>query len=149
MQPSFYLTLSQAAKETGKSKGTISKYIKNGKLAYVSKDELGYKIDPAELFRVFPQKKQETPSNERLETPEKPMETMRLRHELELTRKDLQHEREKSKSLETERDKWQEQAEQTLRLTDQRQPKNQNWAVAVASTVVTLLLVSIVLELMK
>jgi DNA-binding transcriptional regulator GbsR (MarR family) len=55
-----YLTLGEAAKATGKSKPTISKYIKNGKISYVSKDDKGYQIDPAELFRVFPVKNEKT-----------------------------------------------------------------------------------------
>ena len=49
----MYLTLGQAAKQTGKSKATISKYIKTGKLSYVSKGSSGYQLDPAEVFRVF------------------------------------------------------------------------------------------------
>ncbi len=53
----MYLTLGQAAKQTGKSKTTIWKYIQIGKLSYVSKDSSGYKLDPAEVFRVF------TPTN--------------------------------------------------------------------------------------
>jgi hypothetical protein len=48
------MTLNQAAKVTGKSKGTISKALKEGRLSYLSKDESGYKIDPSELNRVFP-----------------------------------------------------------------------------------------------
>jgi predicted transcriptional regulator len=48
------LSLSQAAKETGRSKTTISKALKNGVLSYVSKTDKGYEIEPSELFRVFP-----------------------------------------------------------------------------------------------
>lgn len=48
------LSLSQAAKETGRSKATISKALKNGVLSYVSKTDKGYEIEPSELFRVFP-----------------------------------------------------------------------------------------------
>lgn len=47
------LSLSQAAKETGKSKPTISKAIKTGRLS-ANKVGNGYEIDPAELFRVYP-----------------------------------------------------------------------------------------------
>lgn len=64
----MYLTLSQAAKKTGKSKGTISKYLKNGKLSYISKDDSGYQIDQSELLRVFPNCELKPPQNERLET---------------------------------------------------------------------------------
>lgn len=65
----MYLTLGQAAKESGKSKATISKYIKNGKLSFVEKTKDGFQIDPSELFRVFPKGKQQTDQNERSQTP--------------------------------------------------------------------------------
>lgn len=84
-----HLSLSQAAKETGKSKGTISKYLKNGKLSYVSKDESGYKIDPAELFRVFPKVNAETATNEQSETAEKPPVNSALQARLEVTEERL------------------------------------------------------------
>jgi len=48
-----YFTLGQAAKETGKSKSTISNAIKTGRLSCMEKTKEGYKIDPSELFRVF------------------------------------------------------------------------------------------------
>ena len=54
------LSLSQAAKETGRSKATISKALKNGVLSYVSKTDKGYEIEPSELFRVFPVKAEKT-----------------------------------------------------------------------------------------
>lgn len=50
----MYLSLGQAAKEAGVAKSTISKALSSGKLSYTEKGSAGYKIDPAELFRVFP-----------------------------------------------------------------------------------------------
>lgn len=50
----MYLTLGQAAKEAGVAKSTISKALASGKLSYREKNSDGYKIDPAELFRVYP-----------------------------------------------------------------------------------------------
>jgi len=47
------LSLGQAAKETGMDKSTISRAIKSGKLSATRKENGGYAIDPAELFRVF------------------------------------------------------------------------------------------------
>jgi hypothetical protein len=47
------LSLGQAAKETGMDKSTISRAIKSGKLSATRKENGGYEIDPAELFRVF------------------------------------------------------------------------------------------------
>lgn len=49
------LSLTQAAKEVGRSKPTISKAIKTGRLS-AEKVGVGYQIDPAELFRVYPKK---------------------------------------------------------------------------------------------
>ncbi|HTV33453.1 MAG TPA: hypothetical protein VME69_10205 [Methylocella sp.] len=59
----MYLTLGQAAKEAGVAKSTISKALASGKLSYREKSSEGYKIDPAELFRVYP-KTTKTPSDE-------------------------------------------------------------------------------------
>jgi hypothetical protein len=50
----MYLSLGQAAKEAGVAKSTISKALSSGKLSYREKNPEGYKIDPAELFRVYP-----------------------------------------------------------------------------------------------
>jgi excisionase family DNA binding protein len=46
-------SLTQAAKQVGKSKPTISKAIKTGRLS-AEKVGNGYEIDAAELFRVYP-----------------------------------------------------------------------------------------------
>jgi hypothetical protein len=65
----MYLTLGQAAREAGVAKSTISKALASGKLSYREKNPDGYKIDPAELFRVFPKtskpRSDETFSNDR------------------------------------------------------------------------------------
>jgi hypothetical protein len=50
----MYLSLGKAAKEAGVAKSTISKALSSGKLSYCEKNSDGYKIDPAELFRVYP-----------------------------------------------------------------------------------------------
>lgn len=46
-------SLTQAARQVGKSKPTISKAIKTGRLS-ANKVGNGYEIDAAELFRVYP-----------------------------------------------------------------------------------------------
>ncbi len=56
-------SLTQAAKEVGKSKPTISKAIKTGRLS-AAKVGQGYQIDAAELFRVYPKATQSEPSKE-------------------------------------------------------------------------------------
>ena len=58
-------TLGEAAKATGKSKPTIHEQIKKGRIS-ASKDDLGrYKIDPAELHRIYPPISSEKPETER------------------------------------------------------------------------------------
>lgn len=58
----MYTSLSEAAKATGKSRASIQRAIKSGKIS-ASKDEQGnYAIQPAELHRVYP--KQDETSHE-------------------------------------------------------------------------------------
>lgn len=47
------LSASQAARRTGKSVPTITRAIKSGKISAEKNGSGGYKIDAAELFRVF------------------------------------------------------------------------------------------------
>lgn len=63
------VSMTKGAELAGVSKGTVSKAIKSGRLSYTEKTENGYLIDIAELFRVFPPKKQETVEASRLDTP--------------------------------------------------------------------------------
>ena len=49
-----YLSLSAAAKEAGKSKSVLSNAIKQGRLSATRGETGSYRIDPAELFRVYP-----------------------------------------------------------------------------------------------
>lgn len=46
-------TLGTAAKATGKSKSTIQRAIQSGRMSATHQDDGSYKIDPAELERVF------------------------------------------------------------------------------------------------
>lgn len=49
----MHYTLGEAAKATGKSKPTIQRAIKSGKISAHRNDDGSYTIDPAELHRVF------------------------------------------------------------------------------------------------
>ena len=117
-------TLGEAARATGKSKATISKAIKNGRVS-ARKDETGtFHIDPSELHRVYPPaasgEHKETPMN----TAEKTSVDGSIR-ELQ-ARLEAAHERLSDKEaviadLKDDRDRWRQQA--TSLLTDQRPPK--------------------------
>jgi len=48
------LSLSTAAKEIGRSKSTLSRAIKVGRLSATRCEDGSYQIDQAELYRVFP-----------------------------------------------------------------------------------------------
>ena len=118
-------TLGDAAKATGKSKATISKAIKSGRIS-ASKDETGvFQIDPAELHRVYPP----TVSSERSETPqEAPKEQDKsglireLQARLEAAHERLADKEETISDLRDDRDKWRQQA--TALLSDQRTPRS-------------------------
>jgi len=99
------LTMGQAAKETGVSKATLSKALKNGRLSYVTKTTAGYEIDPAELFRVFPPKPSASVEGERSET--------HREHLLldDAHRREVQLLREQLDEVRVDRDAWREQAQ--------------------------------------
>lgn len=114
MNPKTYLSLSQAAKQTRKSKGTIYNALKSGKLSYVEKTSNGYKIDPAELFRVFNMNPNKI---ERSEQPEPPSlnNNERIQElEKEVTRMSVE-----ISGLKTERNIWKEQSDKWEKQAEQ------------------------------
>lgn len=122
-------TLGEAAKATGRSKATISKAIKSGRIS-ATKNEIGtFHIDPAELHRVYAP----TVSSEHKETASKPEVVTGndgLIRELQ-ARLDAMHERLTDKEtvisdLRDDREKWRQQA--TALLADQRPKSAGFWA---------------------
>ena len=126
-------TLGQAAKATGKSKMTIQRAIKSGKISAIRKEDNSYNIDPAELHRVFPPvSESDTPSRNELQT-DTPSDTRLLRREIEIRDEKIsaiEAERDQERrtlkttieDLREDRDRWRAQAEQATRLlTDQRE----------------------------
>lgn len=116
------LSLSQAAKLTGKSKSTINRAIKAGKLSATRHEDGTYSIDPAELARAFDveplagtKRRDADPDGTRLLERIAALEAM------------LDREREISDDLKEDRDRWRQQA--TALLTDQRPatPNNAKW----------------------
>ena len=75
-------TLGQAAKATGRNKATIFQAIKSGRIS-ASKDELGrYRIDPAEVHRLYPvvsNNGENGGKTQRDQTPDNGRETLLLR----------------------------------------------------------------------
>lgn len=107
------LSLSQAAKLTGKSKSTINRAIKTGKLSAARHEDGSYSIDPAELARAFAV---EPLGGAKRSDPE--LDGTHLLERLSALEDMLNREREISLDLKEDRDRWRQQA--TALLTDQR-----------------------------
>ena len=114
-------TLGAAAKASGKSKSTISKAIKSGRLSAL-KDEMGvYRIEPAELNRVYPfnvDGNQDRTARTHEETPEKQGSFRELQARLEAVQERLADKEALIADLREDRDRWRQQA--TALLADQR-----------------------------
>lgn len=117
------LTLGQAAKETGLSKATISKALKSGRLSFINKSPAGYEIDPAELFRVFPVKPQETVASERSATPAATPQIIGS----EADRREIAMLRELLADTQSDRDAWRHQAQQLLLSPPSPQKLPKRW----------------------
>jgi hypothetical protein len=122
----MHFTLGQAAKETGKAKGTISKAIHSGRLSANRDNNGNYAIDPAELFRVYPANSNATgsgnPKNEQQETPN---ELIALRAKVDSLQEQSKQARETVEDLrrrldEAERERRDKDRALTALLTDQR-----------------------------
>lgn len=114
-------TLGSAAKATGKSKATISKALKSGRISGHKGDDGVFHIDPAELHRVYPPIPQ-SEHNETLEGLPKSTNTNILVRELEM-RLEAAQQRLTDKDgviddLREDRDRWRQQA--TSLLEDKR-----------------------------
>ena len=99
------LSLSQAAKLTGKSKSTINRAIKAGKLSATRHEDGTYSIDPAELARAFDVE----PLDGAKRSGAEPDRT-RLLERISALEAMLSREREISADLKEDRDRWRAQA---------------------------------------
>lgn len=113
------LSLSQAAKETGKSKSTINRAIKTGKLSATRHQDGTYSISASELFRAFPTGTPESAKWVDTQPPSEPDRTATIR--IEALEAALQREREVNADLMADRDHWRQQA--TALLSPPRQQR--------------------------
>lgn len=117
-------TLNEAAKATGKSKTTIHRALKSGKVSAVKRDNGAYAIEPAELHRVFPpvpaERNEERSSRNDEEHLRNDQGTLRI--QLEAIEKERERERQQLQEtisdLREDRDRWRQQA--TALLEDKR-----------------------------
>lgn len=99
------LSLSQAAKLTGKSKSTINRAIKTGKLSATRRGDGSYSVDPAELVRAF---EVEPPEGSRRS--DAGVGGTQLLERIEALEAMLNREREISADLKEDRDRWRQHA---------------------------------------
>lgn len=117
-------TLGDAAKAVGKSKTTLHRAIKSGRISAIKSEDGSYSIDPSELHRVFPPVTAVTPADtfQRNDTEHQSNTLETLRIQLELQEKERERERallqETIADLREDRDKWRQQA--TALLEDHR-----------------------------
>lgn len=114
------LSLSQAAKTAGKSKSTINRAIKSGKLSATRHDDGTYTIAASELFRVFPNGTHAGSTWIETPPPTEPDKTASVR--IEALEAALQREREVNADLMADRDHWRQQA--TALLSAPPRPKH-------------------------
>lgn len=120
-------TLGEAAKASGKSKTTLHRAIKSGKVSATRRDDNSYAIDASELHRVFPPVIPERASEQlqRNEVEHQLGTTETLRLQLETAEKERERERqfmqETIADLREDRDRWRQQA--TALLEDKRVKK--------------------------
>lgn len=113
--------LVSAAAATGKTKSTILKAIKNGRIS-ASKDELGgWSIDPAELHRVYPVVSVNRPS-ERGDTGETVNETEVLKARLDAMSELLRSKDELLEQVQGERDNLRDQNARLTALLPRPEP---------------------------
>jgi protein-arginine kinase activator protein McsA len=122
-------TLGQAAKACGKSKSTLSKAVKAGKISVSKNDDGSFSIEPVELFRVFPavsetrqgeQKQVKSTPNEIGGNTEKDMELIELRIKLEAAQERIKivekAAQDRIRILEQDKEDWKQQATRLLTL---------------------------------
>ena len=115
-------TLNEAAKAVGKSKTTIHRAIKSGKISASKLESGAYAIDPSELHRVFQTGTVERTIRNDTEQRETAVGTADI--QLEILEKERERERQQLEEtiadLREDRDKWRQQA---TALLEDRRPK--------------------------
>lgn len=116
------LSLKQAAEETGKSKSTIFRACKSGRVSYAREEDGTFAIEAAELFRVFPPLSgaqrddavQDAPDDAVRNAPataENNGMSKALQTQIEALREMLDDKNRQIEDLRTDRDRWAAQAE--------------------------------------
>lgn len=112
--------MTEAAKLTGKQRQTIHKAIKEGRISAMRGESGEWRIDPAELFRVYPPLS--TVNDNQSDKVDAGLQRVDsgLQREVELLRERIREKDDVIDDLRQDRDHWRQQA--TALLTDRREP---------------------------
>jgi hypothetical protein len=120
-------TLGTAAIATGKSKTTIHRAIKSGKLSAFKNDDGAFEIDPAELHRVFDPVTYGVTGNSAMEQSVTPDVTALIAQENAFLKLQLEREREFNRDLQLMlKTESEERRKLTALLTHQKDQTEQN-----------------------
>ena len=120
-------TLGEAAIACGKSKSTLSKAIKSGKISAFKNDNGAFEIEPSELFRLYPptpppieQNTIETVGVEQKETPKNTNNIEMLEAKLQMANERIDELKLDKEKLEIDKEQWRQQATNLLAAPDRR-----------------------------
>ena len=120
-------TLGEAAIACGKSKSTLSKSIKAGKISAFKNDHGAFEIEPSELFRLYPptpppieQNTIETVGVEQKETPKNTNNIEMLEAKLQMANERIDELKSDKEKLEIDKEQWRQQATNLLAAPDRR-----------------------------
>ena len=120
-------TLGEAAIACGKSKSTLSKAIKSGKISAFKNDHGAFEIEPSELFRLYPptpppieQSTIETVGVEQKETPKNTNNIEMLEAKLQMANERIDELKLDKEKLEIDKEQWRQQATNLLAAPDRR-----------------------------
>jgi hypothetical protein len=118
-------SLGTAAIATGKSKTTIHRAIKSGKLSAFKNDDGTFEIDPAELHRVFDPVTNGVTRNTTMEQSVTPSEIALIAQENAFLKLQLEREREFNRDLQAMlKNESEERSKLTALLTHYQEPKS-------------------------
>lgn len=116
------MTMRQAAEWAGVTRGTIHKAITSGRISANKSDTGVYRINPAELERVYPRRQPTGVSGDAPESHGDTTELAALRREVELLREGHRASEAREADLRTERDRLLGIVESTTRLLAHQKP---------------------------
>jgi hypothetical protein len=112
-------TMGEAARAVGRSKAAISRAISNGTISAEKQPNGSYKIDPAELHRVYPLINGQQQENKVTDATELNALNRELRAKLDAATERLTEIKADLADMRDDRDQWREQA-QRLAITNQQ-----------------------------